>query len=408
MNTVLLANLIKIRWIAIVGQLITLFTIFSIFNLTIPLTECLFVVLLSILVNFTSYFIQRGNSTLTDKKTFLFLLFDISQLVGLLFLTGGIFNPFVILILAPIIISASYLSAFWTILLSFYSIVLILIINLNYIPLNWEQKFITPSIYNIGILVALIITIVFLAIYAYLFASSARKISSALTATELKLSNQKKTTEVAYLSAAAVHELSTPLNTIFLVLNDLLKEKILIKNSVLIKDIELLKSQAERCKEILLRLSKNPQNLKDNFFEKIRVIDLLKLNFEKFNDNKNLIINNDNFNKESKIYFKDEVNYALGNIIQNSILYSRSEIKIFLGITRNQFTIKIQDDGDGFSRDVFDKLGEPYISKNKKGMGLGIFIAKNLIENMKGTTIFYNSKKGGAVVEIKFDKTILI
>mgnify|MGYP001182478391 FL=1 len=408
MSTVLLANLIKIRWIAIVGQLITLFTIFFIFNLTIPLTECLFVVLLSILVNFTSYFIQRGNSTLTDKKTFLFLLFDISQLVGLLFLTGGIFNPFVILILAPIIISASYLSAFWTILLSFYSIVLILIINLNYIPLNWEQKFITPSIYNIGILVALIITIVFLAIYAYLFASSARKISSALTATELKLSNQKKTTEVAYLSAAAVHELSTPLNTIFLVLNDLLKEKILIKNSVLIKDIELLKSQAERCKEILLRLSKNPQNLKDNFFEKIRVIDLLKLNFEKFNDNKNLIINNDNFNKESKIYFKDEVNYALGNIIQNSILYSRSEIKIFLGITRNQFTIKIQDDGDGFSRDVFDKLGEPYISKNKKGMGLGIFIAKNLIENMKGTIIFYNSNKGGAVVEIKFDKTILI
>ena len=408
MSTVLLANLIKIRWIAIVGQLITLFTIFFIFNLTIPLTECLFVVLLSIVVNFTSYFIQKGNSTLTDKKTFLFLLFDISQLVGLLFLTGGIFNPFVILILAPIIISASYLPAFWTILLSFYSIVLILIINLNYIPLNWEQKFITPSIYNIGILVALIITIVFLAIYAYLFASSARKISSALTATELKLSNQKKTTEVAYLSAAAVHELSTPLNTIFLVLNDLLKEKILIKNSVLIKDIELLKSQAERCKEILLRLSKNPQNLKDNFFEKIRVIDLLKLNFEKFNDNKNLIINNDNFNKESKIYFKDEVNYALGNIIQNSILYSRSEIKIFLGITRNQFTIKIQDDGDGFSRDVFDKLGEPYISKNKKGMGLGIFIAKNLIENMKGTIIFYNSNKGGAVVEIKFDKTILI
>ena len=408
MNTVLLANLIKIRWIAIVGQLITLFTIFFILNFTIPLTECLFVVLLSILVNFISYFIQRGNSTLTDKKTFLFLLFDISQLVGLLFLTGGIFNPFVILILAPIIISASYLSAFWTILLSLYSIVLILIINFNYIPLNWEQKFITPSIYNIGILIALIITIIFLAIYAYLFASSARKISSALTATELKLSNQKKTTEVAYLSAAAVHELSTPLNTIFLVLNDLLKEKILIKNSVLIKDIELLKSQAERCKEILLRLSKSPQNLKDNFFEKIRVIDLLKLNFEKFNDNKNLIINNDNFNKESKIYFKDEVNYALGNIIQNAILYSKSEIKIFLEITKNQFTIKIQDDGRGFSRDVLDKLGEPYISKNKKGMGLGIFIAKNLIENMKGSIIFYNSYNGGAVVEIKFDKTILI
>ena len=408
MNTVLLINLIKIRWIAIVGQLTTLFTIFFVFNFTIPLTECLIVVALSILVNFYSYFIQRANPTLTDKKTFLFLIFDISQLVGLLFLTGGVFNPFVVLILAPIIISASYLSALWTILLSLYSILLILIINFNYIPLNWEQNFITPTIYNIGILTALIITIIFIAIYAYLFASSARKISRALSATELKLSNQKKTTEVAYLSAAAVHELSTPLNTIFLVLNDLLKEKILITNSVLIKDIELLKSQAERCKEILLRLSKNPQNLKDNFFEKIRIIDLIKLNFEKFNDNKKLILNNDSFNKESKILFKDEVNYALGNIIQNAILYSKVEIKIFLKVNKSVFTIKIEDDGDGFSRDVLDKLGEPYISKNKKGMGLGIFIAKNLIENMKGNIIFYNSNNKGAIVEINFDKTILI
>jgi two-component system sensor histidine kinase RegB len=407
-NTVLLINLIKIRWIAIVGQLTTLFTIFFFFNFTIPLTECLIVVALSILVNSYSYFIQTGNPTLTDKKTFLFLLFDISQLVGLLFLTGGVFNPFVVLILAPIIISASYLSALWTILLSLYSILLILIINFNYIPLNWEQNFITPTTYNIGIIIALIITIIFIAIYAYLFASSARKISRALTATELKLSNQKKTTEVAYLSAAAVHELSTPLNTIFLVLNDLLKEKILITNNVLIKDIELLKSQAERCKEILFRLSKNPQNLKDNFFEKIRIIDLIKLNFEKFNDNKKLILNNDSFNKESKILFKDEVNYALGNIIQNAILYSKVEIKIFLKVNKSVFTIKIEDDGDGFSRDVLDKLGEPYISKNKKGMGLGIFIAKNLIENMKGNIIFYNSNNNGAVVEINFDKTILI
>ncbi len=408
MNTVLLANLIKIRWIVIFGQLITLFTISFVFNFTIPLTECLIVVLLSILVNFSSYFIQKGNSTLTDKKTFLFLLFDISQLVGLLFLTGGVFNPFVVLIIAPIIISASYLSALWTILLSLYSIVLILIINSNYIPLNWKQEFITPSLYNIGILVALIITIIFLAMYAYLFASSARKISSALKAAELKLSNQKKTTEVAYLSAAAVHELSTPLNTIFLVLNDLLKEKILVTNSILIKDIELLKSQAERCKDILLRLSMNPQNLKDNFFERIRIIDLIKLNFEKFNDNKKLILNYDSFNYESKIYFKDEINYAVGNIIQNAILYSNQEIKIFLQINKNEFMIKIEDDGDGFSKDVLDKLGEPYISKNNKGMGLGIFISKNLIENMKGNIIFYNSNKNGAVVEIKFDKTILI
>jgi len=407
-NTVLITNLIKIRWIAIFGQLITLLVIYFILKFSIPFTECLVVVLLSVIINFISYLIQKNNSTLNDQKTFLFLIFDISQLVGLLYLTGGIFNPFIILILAPIIISASYLSAFWTILLSLYSILLILIINFNFIPLNWDQNFITPSIYNFGILIALIITMIFISIYAYLFASSSRKISSALSETKLKLFNQKKTTEVAYLSAAAVHELSTPLNTIFIILNDLLKEKVFVKNTILMKDIELLKSQADRCKEILLRLSKNPQNLKDNFFEKIRIIDLIKLNFDKFNDNKKLRFIYDSFSKENKIYFKDEINYALGNIIQNSIVYSKSEIKIFLKSSDNEFFIKIVDDGNGFSKDVLDKIGEPYISKNKQGMGLGIFITKNLIENMKGNIVFYNSINNGAVVEIKFDKTFLI
>ena len=408
MNTILLANLIKIRWLAIIGQLTTLLIVNLVFEFQIPLKECLAVILLSILINLFSSYNQKKNPTLSYEKTFIFLLFDISQLVALLYLTGGIFNPFIILILAPIIISASYLPALWTIILSMYSILLIFFINYFYVPLDWKESFFTPSIYKTGILIAIIITIIFIAIYAYLFANSSRKISSALSETKLKLSNQKKTTEVAYLSAAAVHELSTPLNTIFLVLNDLLKEKVLVTNSVLIKDIELLKSQAERCKEILLRLSKNPQNLKDNFFEKIRIIDLIKLNFEKFNDNKKLTLINDAFNKESKIYFKDEINYALGNIIQNAILYSKNEIKIFLKVLKNDFTIKIEDDGNGFSRDVLDKLGEPYISKSKKGMGLGIFIAKNLIENMKGSIIFYNSSHKGAIVEIKFNKTILV
>ena len=408
MNTVLLSNLIKIRWFAIVGQLTTLLIVKYIFNFIIPITECLIVISLSVFINIYSSYIQKDNPTLTYRKTFIFLLFDISQLVALLFLTGGIFNPFIILILAPIIISASYLPSFWTIFLSLYSIILILILNYYFIPIDWKQDFITPQIYKIGILIALIITIIFMAIYAYLFASSSRKISNALYETKLKLSNQKKITEVGYLSAAAVHELSTPLNTIFLVLNDLIKEKIFLKNSELMKDIKLLKSQAERCKQILLKLSKNPQNLKDNFFEKIKIVDLLKLNFDKFNDNKKLHIDFKNFNSENEIFFKDEINYALGNIIQNAIIYSKSKVNIVLDSSEKKIIIKIIDNGDGFSKDVLDKLGEPYLSKNNQGMGLGIFISKNLIENMKGNINFYNSQDKHATVEIKFEKTILV
>ncbi len=408
MNTILLVNLIKIRWLAIFGQFTTLLIINFLFSFNIPLFECFIVVFLSIIINLYSLYTQKNNPTLSYEKTFTFLLFDISQLVALLYLTGGVFNPFIILILAPIIISASYLPALWTIILSSYSIVLILLINYFFVPLDWNQSFVTPAIYKTGIILALIITIIFVAIYAYLFASSSRRISEALSETKLKLSNQKKTTEVAYLSAAAVHELSTPLNTIFLVLNDLIKEEVFHKESYLMKDIELLKSQAERCKEILLRLSKNPDNLKDNFLEKVKIVDLIKINFEKFNNGKKFNICFKNFNKEYQILFKDEINYALSNIIQNSILYSSSKINITLDTNKNDIVIIIENDGGGFSRDVLDKIGEPYISKNKKGMGLGIFIAKNLIENTRGTIMFYNSLNNNAVVEIKFNKTILV
>ena len=192
MNTVLLANLIKIRWLAISGQLITLFIVYRLFDFLIPIKQCLAVVFLSLIINILSYYLQKNSPTLTYKKTFIFLVFDISQLVALLYLTGGIFNPFAILILAPVIISASYLPALWTILLSIYSILLLFFIYYNFIPLDWDQDFYTPLIYKNGILTALIITIFFIAIYAYIFASSSRKISNALSETKLQLSNQKK------------------------------------------------------------------------------------------------------------------------------------------------------------------------------------------------------------------------
>jgi len=407
MNTILLSNLIKIRWIAIIGQLLTILLVNYFLEISILILESLIVVTFSICINIVSYFIQKKNNKISNSQAFFFLLFDTLQLGVLLFLTGGIFNPFVILILAPVIISASYLPVLWTVLLSSFSIILIIIINFNFIPLEWDQEFLIPSIYNHGLIIALIITIIFIAVYAYLFANSSRKISQALSETKLQLSNQKKITEVGSLSAAAVHELSTPLNTIFLVLNDLLKDKILIKDKNLLNDVELLKSQAQRCKEILLKFSKNPYNLKDNFFEKIKILDIIKINFDKFNTNKKLIINNSIKGDDLKILFKDEIMYAIGNIIQNSVIYSKKLVTVDVKILLNFLVLTISDDGSGFPREFIDKLGEPYVSKDKKGMGLGIFIAKNLIENMKGEIIFYNSSKNNAVVEIKFNKSIL-
>ncbi len=407
MNTILLGNLIKIRWIAIFGQVLAIFFVSFVIKIQIPFFETLTIILLSVAVNFYSYYEERKNKSISNTKAFSYLLFDTLQLGFLLFLTGGIINPFSILILAPVITSASYLPALMTVILSTISIIIIVILNFNYIPLDLGPKFFLPNLYSFGLVSSLIITVIFIAIYAYLFASSSRKISNALSVSKLQILNQKKMTEVGSLSAAAAHELGTPLNTIFLILNDLLKEKKLIEDKNIVKDIVLLKSQAERCKEILQSFSKNPHKLKDNFLEKVKISDLIKINFDKFNKNKNLILKINPSESEPEILYRDEIMYALGNIIQNAIFYSINTIIIELNYGKTLVNITISDDGNGFSKDIIDKLGEPYVSKNNHGMGLGIFIAKNLIENMGGNLDFYNSKDDNAVVEINFDNSIL-
>ena len=407
MNNILLGNLIKIRWIAIFGQFFAVFFVSYLIKIEIPLFEILIIILLSVAVNFYSYFEERKNKSISNIKAFSFLLFDTLQLGILLFLTGGIINPFSILILAPVITSASYLPALMTVILSTISIIIVVILNFYFIPLNLGIEFYLPEIYSFGLVTSLIITVIFIAIYAYLFASSSRKISNALSVSKLQILNQKKITEVGSLSAAAAHELGTPLNTIFLIINDLLKEQKLINDKNIAKDIILLKSQAERCKEILQSFSKNPLTLKDNFLEKVKITDLIKINFDKFNKDKKLIINKIPKTDEPEIIFKDEIMYALGNIIQNAIFYSKEVVTVKLHYNKSNSKIIITDDGIGFPKDIIDKLGEPYISKNKQGMGLGIFIAKNLIENMGGNFSFYNSKDDNAVVEIAFDNSIL-
>jgi len=407
MNTILLRNLIKIRWIAIFGQILAILFVSFVIKIQIPFFETLSIILLSVFVNFYSYYEERKNKSISNEKAFSYLLFDTLQLGFLLFLTGGIINPFSILILAPVITSASYLPALMTVILSTISIIIIILLNFYFIPLDLGPKFYLPEIYSFGLISALIITVIFIAIYAYLFASSSRQISNALSISKLQILNQKKMTEVGSLSAAAAHELGTPLNTIFLILNDLLKEKKLIEDKNIVKDIILLKSQAERCKEILQRFSKNPLKLKDKFLDKVKISDLIKINFDKFNKNKKLILEIKSLDSEPEIIYKDEIMYALGNIIQNAIFYSVSKTKVELNYQKSIVNIIISDDGSGFSKDIIDKLGEPYISKNNNGMGLGIFIAKNLIENMGGNLSFYNSKDNHAIVEIIFDNSIL-
>ena len=164
MNTILLSNLIKIRWIAIIGQFFAILIVYFLFKINILIFESLVVVIFSVVVNLFSYFLQKQDNKISDRLAFLFLLYDTCQLGILLYLTGGIFNPFCILIIAPVIISASYLPVFWTVILSLFSIILVLFINFTYIPIDWKGTFLTPNIYKQGLVFALIITIIFIAV----------------------------------------------------------------------------------------------------------------------------------------------------------------------------------------------------------------------------------------------------
>ena len=401
LNNILLTNLIKIRWIAITGQVLAIILVYFYFNISIPIISCLIIVFVSGLVNIFSFFTKKINNYLTDKEAFYFLLFDTLQLGILLYLTGGIYNPFTLLLIAPLIISASFLPLVYSFFLSSLSTLIVILLSDYYVPIFWNNNFIVPKLFTYGLVLSLIVSFIFLTIYVYLFANSSRDISKALSKTRSILANHKKISEVGSLSAAAVHELSTPLNTIFLILNDLKNDNELSKNKQIIKDIDLLHSQAERCKDILFNLSKNPQDLKDNFLNKIKLSDLVKLNFEKFNNKKiTLEIKKNDINEEPILIYKDEIMYAFGNIMQNSIQHAVNTIQTNIFWDTKNINVTIEDDGEGFSKEILDKIGNPYISKNKKGMGLGIFIAKNLIENIDGSIKFKNNSYNKAVVEI--------
>ena len=375
------------------------------FKIDILLVPCLIVVSISILINILCYVLERTNNYLSDKQAFFFLLFDTCQLSILLYLTGGIYNPFSILLIAPIIISASYLPLIFSIILSTISVFVVVFISFFYVNIDWTEKFLVPKFLTLG----LIISIIFITMYVYIFAKSSRGISKALEQTKNALFNQRKISDIGSLSAAAVHELSTPLNTIFLVLNDLLKDPSLKNNPDIKEEINLLKSQADRCKEILLRLSKNPQNLTDNFYNQTTLSNIIQVNLDKFN-NRNISINKKIINKESEpvLLYKDELMYGIGNIIQNALQHAKKLIKVNISWTRKKYIIQIIDDGTGFSRDILNKIGGPYISNNKDSLGLGIFISINLIENIGGKILFKNNvDSNGSTAEIHLNRNLL-
>jgi len=401
---------INLRWIAIVGQLITVNLVYFIFDFDFNFNLANLIILIGVLSNL--YLIHVNEKTqLLDKMAFIFLLFDILQLSGLIYLTGGITNPFSIFFIIPTIFSSSNLGFRSNLLL--VSITALIIIFLTFFnnplpyPLN-EHYHVSPYYYY-SIPVSLIIALVFLNYFTFIFGTESRLRKEALNKMEEIMSKEHELLSLGGQAAAAAHSLGTPFSTIKIISADLLKQ--FKDNKEVKKDIELLVSQIERCSEILKKLTLNPI-IEDEFIDRdISITDYINeivKSFQEISD-KEFIINHDQNSNSLNITKSIEIVYGLRNFIGNANKYSNS--KVFINIkSDSDFTeIIIEDDGEGYPKDVLNKIGEPYIKSfkssviSKSGLGLGIFIGKTLLEKNFANILCRNSKtRSGAEITIKW------
>ena len=402
-------TLVILRWMAIVGQYITISIVYFVFDFNFPFYFCTAAILVGAITNFYLQFYIKENQ-LNNFSSTIFLFYDLLQLSILLYFTGGITNPFTILIIVPAIVSSTLLTLRSTINLSIFTIINLIVLTIYYKPLPHSDnfKFIVPDYYLYAIPISIIIGLVLLTYFGFRFGVESRKRTHALNKLELILAKEHELESIGLQAAAAAHSLGTPLSTINVVAKELEKE--IGKNSHHSKDINLILSQTKRCSEILKNLSQD-QLKEDNFVSNIKISDLIDeivRSFSEISEKKILLINEGN-KPDPEIKRTLEITYGLRNFIGNAVKYSNTTVEVKFKNNNTITEVEISDDGPGFSEDVKDVLGEPYIrSKNeiissKSGLGLGTFIGKTLLERMKANVEFGSSPKlGGALVKINW------
>ena len=401
---------INLRWIGIVGQLIAVNFVYLILNFKFNFLLSNLIIIFGVISNFYLIYVYK-KTQLSDRSAFVFLFLDIIQLSTLLYLTGGIVNPFVIFLLIPSVFSSSNLSFKTNSLLVGLTGIAIIILTFysKDLPSPLSEHFHVSSYYYFSIPIALIVALVFLNYFAMTFGSQSRLRKDALSKMEEVMAKEHELLSLGGQAAAAAHSLGTPLSTIKIITQDLAKQ--LENNEEFKKDIELLNSQVERCNEILKRLSLNPVE-EDDFIDKdLTVREYLSEIISSFREisNKNFVFNFDQDSNPKKITKSIEIVYGLRNFIGNANKFSRDKIFINLKSDSETTEIIIEDDGDGYPRDILPKIGEPYLKtsnseeKSKTGLGLGLFIGKTLLEKNFASLNFRNSKtRSGAEVIISW------
>ena len=408
-------TLVILRWIAIVGQYLTISIVYFILKFELPFFYCSIIIFIGILTNFYLQFKFDKNQLNNFTSTF-FLFYDLIQLSILLYLTGGVTNPFTILLIVPAIVSSTFLTLRSTINLSVITIIILIVLTINHLPLphSGELHFHVPDTYLYAVPIAIMIGLIFLTYFGVRFGIESRKRTEALNKLELILAKEHELETIGLQAAAAAHSLGTPLSTITVIARELEKE--IGNNPKYSKDIDLLLSQTKRCSDILKNLSKD-QLEEDSFLSDIKIEELLSeivKSYTEISEKKlSLLVEKNKLNPQIERTL--EITYGLRNFIGNAVKYSNSFVDITLESNNKITEVKVCDDGPGFSEDILNVLGEPYIrSKNKiisskSGLGLGTFIGKTLLERMKANVNFDKCPKtNGAMVTIKWQTNDLL
>tara|TARA_B100000768_G_scaffold26237_1_gene24275 strand:+ start:303 stop:1598 length:1296 start_codon:yes stop_codon:yes gene_type:complete len=412
-----LRTLNLIRWIAILGQYIAVATAFFWLEINFNIYLASVCILISIILNIIVSVRFLPIRTLNSNETLFYLIFDSIQLVALLYITGGLTNPFCILIIAPFIISATYLDLLRTIIIGIVSILSLSLLAFYYQPISSNifefssSSFSSFQIFSIWL--SLIVSLSFIGIYCFRIANESRKVEKALNETQLALSDEEKISDMMSLTAAAVHELGTPLSTISVIIKEIVNELNVDEKNY--DDILLIQSQIKRCSEILNRLRQGDiSNDNSPFINELdfpRLINEIVKDYELEEIKLNLEIDDYFKNSNFIISRKPEIVHSLSNIIENAYQYANHYVTIKLILRNENVILEIINDGEGFPANILPILGEPYVKKNvknHKGIGLGLFIAKNLINKTVGKIEFRNIENIGACVKIIWKKDNLM
>ena len=400
-------TLVRLRWIAIAGQLIAVNLVYNYLNLEFPIIESHIIILSGLITNLYLQFRIRV-SQLKDIYSSFFLIYDLVQLSLLLYLTGGISNPFSLLLIVPAIVSSTFLSMGTTIILGATTVLSLFVLTKFYLPLPGviEYGFDFPFFYLSGMLISIIVGLIFLSYFGIRFSGETKKRSEALNRLQQVIAKEYELESLGGQAAAAAHSLGTPLATITVVAKELRKE--IGKESKHSKDLDLLISQTKRCGDILKKISQK-QIIEDKFMSAIKLEDLLEEILRSFMEtsNKTIKLNSEKDINKINVKRSPEIIYGLRNFIGNAVKFSDSKVEVELVSNNDAVSINIHDDGPGFPDDIMEVLGEPYIkSKSQKisgksGLGLGTFLGKTLLERQGAEIIFSNRKSNnGASVKI--------